>query len=111
MKRQDEFFGIDRRKAIVTLILGVLLLVAVVGIVGQVADFHKVTRALRDAHRGWLSMCLLGEILAYTGYIAAYRDFARVDGGPRFPLWTATRVVAVGFGAFIAGSPARWSAQ
>jgi uncharacterized protein (TIRG00374 family) len=106
MKRQEEFLGIDRRKAVASLLLGVLLLVAVVAIIGQVADFHKVTRALRHAHRGWLFVCLLGEILAYTGYIAAYRDFARVDGGPRLSIWTATRVVAVGFGAFIAGSSA-----
>jgi uncharacterized protein (TIRG00374 family) len=106
MKRQEEFLGIDKRKAILTLVVGVVLVAGVVAIIGQVADFHKVTRAIRHAHRGWLLVCLVGEILAYTGYIAAYRDFARVDGGPRLPVWTATRVVAVGFGAYIVGSSA-----
>jgi uncharacterized membrane protein YbhN (UPF0104 family) len=60
--------------------------------------------ALRRADRVWFVVCLLGELVAYVGYIAAYRDIARVDGGPRLPVWAVTRVVAVGFGAFIAGS-------
>ena len=47
----------------------------------------------------WFAVCLAGELLAYAGYIAAYRDFARADGGPKLPLWTVTRVVVVGFGA------------
>ena len=60
--------------------------------------------ALRHADRLWFVVCLGGELVAYAGYIAAYRDVARVDGGPRFRLWTVARVVAVGFGAFVAGS-------
>jgi uncharacterized membrane protein YbhN (UPF0104 family) len=47
---------------------------------------------------------VLGELLAYAGYILAYRDFARVDGGPALSMWTVTRVVVIGFGAFVFGS-------
>jgi uncharacterized membrane protein YbhN (UPF0104 family) len=73
-------------------------------LIGQVASFPKMLHALRRADRVWFVVCLVGELVAYAGYIAAYRDIARVDGGPRLPVWTVTRVVAVGFGAFIAGS-------
>jgi uncharacterized membrane protein YbhN (UPF0104 family) len=45
-------------------------------------------------------------IAAYAGYIAAYRDVARVDGGPDLPYRVAGGVVTVGFGAFVVGSAA-----
>jgi len=104
--RDDELFGIDRKKAIITGVLAVVLLAVAVFLIGELADFGKMTDALRRADKKWFVVCLGGELLAYVGYIAAYRDFARVDGGPRFPVWTVTRIVAVGFGAFIAGSSA-----
>jgi uncharacterized protein (TIRG00374 family) len=65
-----------------------------------------MTRALEAANGWWFVVCLFGEIVAYAGYIAAYRDFARVDGGPRMPVWMVTRVVVIGFGAYVAGSSA-----
>jgi uncharacterized membrane protein YbhN (UPF0104 family) len=101
---RDDLFGIDRRKAIITAVAAVAILAASVFLIGQVASFPAMLRALRRADRVWFVVCLLGELVAYAGYIAAYRDIARVDGGPRLPVWTVTRVVAVGFGAFIAGS-------
>jgi uncharacterized membrane protein YbhN (UPF0104 family) len=103
-EHRDEIFGIDRRKAILTLLLGVAIIAAAVFFIGQVASFPKILRALRHADQVWFVVCLAGEIAAYVGYIAAYRDIARVDGGPLFRTWTVTRIVAVGFGAFLAGS-------
>jgi uncharacterized membrane protein YbhN (UPF0104 family) len=104
VKREEELFGVDRRKLIVTTVLALLLAVLVVGVVGQVTSFHDMMKALRDANDWWFPVCLAGEIAAYAGYIAAYRDIARVEGGPRMSLWTVIRVIGVGFGAFIAGS-------
>jgi uncharacterized membrane protein YbhN (UPF0104 family) len=102
----DEIFGIDRRKAIITAVLAVLLLAVTVFLIGEIAHFGKMTRALQRADKRWFAVCLAGEVLAYLGYIAAYRDFARVGGGPKLSFWTVTRIVAVGFGAFVAGSSA-----
>jgi uncharacterized membrane protein YbhN (UPF0104 family) len=104
--RDDEIFGIDRRSAIVTVVAAVALLAVAVLLIGEVAHFGTMKHALQRADKRWFAVCLAGELLAYAGYIGAYRDFARVGGGPRLSLWTVARVVAVGFGAFVAGSSA-----
>jgi uncharacterized membrane protein YbhN (UPF0104 family) len=106
MADEHEIFGIDRRKAILTVLGAVALAVAAVAAIGQITSFHQIAHALERADRSWFPVCLVGELLAYTGYIAAYRDVSRVDGGPRFSPWTATRIVAIGFGAFVVGSSA-----
>lgn len=106
MAGDGEVFGIDRRKAILTGVVAIALVAGLVAIVGQVTSFGEMTRALTRADKAWFPVCLGGELLAYAGYIVAYRDTARSDGGPCFTLWTSTRVVAIGFGAFVAGSSA-----
>lgn len=105
-ENEHEIFGIDRRKAIVTGILALALIVGVVVAIGQLANFRDMLHAIERADNAWFPVCLAGEVLAYAGYIAAYRDVARVDGGPCFSPWTATRVVAIGFGAFVVGTSA-----
>ena len=105
-EREHEIFGIDRRKAILSVVLGLALVVAAVVGIGQVTNLHRVLHALDRADGSWFPVCLAGELLAYAGFVAAYRDVARVDGGPVFPLWTATRVVAIGFGAYALGTSA-----
>jgi uncharacterized protein (TIRG00374 family) len=105
-ERPNEIFGIDRRKALVSTAVGLLLVAGAVAGIGQITSFHHMVRALDRADAAWFPVCLGGEILAYIGYIAAYRDVARVDGGPSFSLWTTTRVVAIGFGAYALGTSA-----
>jgi len=103
---RQEIFGFDRKKALLSVVVGLVLVVAAVAGIGQITSFHKMLTALRNADNVWFPVCLAGELLAYVGFIAAYRDIARVDGGPIFPLWTATRVVAIGFGAYALGTSA-----
>jgi uncharacterized membrane protein YbhN (UPF0104 family) len=99
-RTSPEIFGIDRKKAVLSAVLGLVLVAAAVAGIGQITSFHHMVRALHQADPKWFPVCLGGELLAYAGFIAAYRDVARIDGGPVFPLWTATRVVAIGFGAY-----------
>ena len=106
MAEREQILGIDRKKALLSVVLGLVLVAAAVAGIGQIASFHDMVRALRDADTKWFPVCLAGEILAYVGFIVAYRDVARIDGGPCFPLWTATRVVAIGFGAYALGTSA-----
>jgi uncharacterized protein (TIRG00374 family) len=103
---ERETFHIDKRKVAITGAIGLAVGIAVIGGLGQVADYHKMLKALEASGKGWLAVGLVGEVLAYVGYVVAYRDVARVQGGPCLSYWTATRIVMVGFGAFIAGSSA-----
>ena len=100
----DRPFRVDRRRVLISIALALVLAVGAIGLIGEVANYDRVTHALTKAHHVWLVGCLVGEALAYVGYILAYRDVARVDDGPCIPIWTATRIVVVGFGAFVLGS-------
>ncbi|MGZ4388038.1 MAG: lysylphosphatidylglycerol synthase transmembrane domain-containing protein [Gaiellaceae bacterium] len=102
----DRILGLDRRKALVAVGLAVLLAVAAFALLGKVADYGNLKHAVERADKVWFPLALAGEVLAYVGYILAYRDVARADGGPRLSLWTVTRVVGLGFGAFVVGSSA-----
>ncbi len=103
---EREPFRLDRRRVVLSVLLVLALVGVVVVLVGRFASFDDMLDALRQADKRWFVVCFAGEMLAYAGYIAAYRDVARIDGGPQFSYWTSTRVVAAGFGAFIAGSSA-----
>jgi len=105
-ERGHEIFGIDRRKAILTGAAALILAVAAVVGIGQVTSLHHVVRALGRGDHSWFPVCLAGELLAYAGYIAAYRDVARFDGGPILGAWTTLRIVVIGFGAVLIGSSA-----
>lgn len=102
----DTAFGISRRRLVLSLVAAAILVAGAAGLVGQATDFGKMTRAASRAQLVWLPLCLAGELLAYLGYVLAYRDVARVGGGPRLSAWTATRVVVLGFGAFAVGAGA-----
>ncbi len=103
---EHEISGIDRRKAVLTVVAALALAAAAVAAIGQVTNLRDALRALERADQVWFPVCLGGELLAYAGYIGAYRDVARVDGGPCFRPWTALRIVGIGFGAFVVGSSA-----
>jgi uncharacterized membrane protein YbhN (UPF0104 family) len=105
-ERGHEIFGIDRRKAIFTGVAALALAVAAVVGIGQVTSLHHVVRALGRGDHSWFPVCLAGELFAYAGYVAAYRDVARFDGGPILPAWTTLRIVIIGFGAVLIGSSA-----
>jgi uncharacterized membrane protein YbhN (UPF0104 family) len=85
---------------------GLVLFGGVAGIVGEVASFHAVGRALGRADAAWAVACLGAVLLAYVGYVAAYRGVARACGGPRLSCRTALHVVVMGLGAFVVGASA-----
>jgi uncharacterized membrane protein YbhN (UPF0104 family) len=97
-------FRVDRRRVLISLGFALVLAIGAIGLIGEVANYDRMEHALSEAHHVWLAGCLAGEALAYIGYILAYRDVARVGDGPWFPVWTVTRIVVIGFGAFVLGS-------
>jgi uncharacterized membrane protein YbhN (UPF0104 family) len=104
--RNNEIFGIDRRKAIFTGVAALALAVAAVFGIGQVTSLHHVVRALGHGNHAWFPVCLAGALLAYAGYVGAYRDVARFNGGPVLGVWMTLRIVVIGFGAVLIGSSA-----
>jgi uncharacterized membrane protein YbhN (UPF0104 family) len=77
-----------------------LALGAAIGI-AWAAGFDRVLHELRHIDGIWLPVAFGMEIAAYLGYVVAYREIARVEGGPRLGLGRAGAIVATGFGAFV----------
>ena len=52
-------------------------------------------------HYIWLVWALAAEILAYVGYVIAYRSTIRAPESPRLSLMLTIRLVVAGFGPFV----------
>lgn len=77
-----------------------LALGAMVGI-SWAAGFTQVLDELRHVDPIWLPVAFGMEVAAYFGYVVAYRELARLEGGPQLGLARAGAIVATGFGAFV----------
>lgn len=106
MAQRDNILGIDAKRALITIVVAVILVVGAASLIGKVADFDEILEALEAANRQWFPICLAGLVCAYAGYIAGYREIARMHGGPNLPLGTVFRIVGIGFGANVLGSAA-----
>lgn len=79
---------------------GAVLAVGTATLIGKAAGYARLLDSLRGANLHWLPVLLGGQILAYLGYILAYRATARVNGGPRIPFALTTWIVGASFGAY-----------
>ncbi|HXY86082.1 MAG TPA: lysylphosphatidylglycerol synthase transmembrane domain-containing protein [Gaiellaceae bacterium] len=77
-----------------------LALGALIGI-AWAAGFERVLDVGAHVDGEWLPVALGMEVAAYLGYIVAYREIARVEGGPRIGMGRAGAIVAAGFGVFV----------
>lgn len=93
-------------RALLAVAVALALVAGVVGLIGHIADFERLRDALERMDPAWLAPAVAGKVAAYVGYILAYSEMAAMCGGPLLDAWTATRVVGIGFGAFVAGSAA-----
>jgi uncharacterized membrane protein YbhN (UPF0104 family) len=99
----------SRRRVVITVLAAVVLGLLAFFAIGKVTSYTRLLDEVNDADWRWLPVLAAGEVLAYAGYILAYRDLARVDAGPELRYGVITRIVATGFGAFVltsAGGPA-----
>lgn len=106
MRERENILGIDAKRALITIVIAVILLVGAFSLIGRAADWDEIVQALEKANRQWFPICLAGLVCAYAGYILGYREVARMHGGPSLPLWTVARIVGIGFGANVLGSAA-----
>ena len=106
MAQGDNILGIDTKRALITIVVAVILVVGAFSLIGKVADFDEILEALEAADRKWFPICLAGLVCAYAGYIAGYREIARMHDGPNLPVRAVFRIVGIGFGANVLGSAA-----
>jgi uncharacterized membrane protein YbhN (UPF0104 family) len=90
------------RLTLLVVVAAVLAGGALVGLT-FVAGVHKVLHGLVHPHWTWLGVAVAGEIVAYLGYTAAYREVARADSGAELDVPKAAALVATGFGVFVHG--------
>jgi uncharacterized membrane protein YbhN (UPF0104 family) len=78
---------------------------AAAGLVGVAwtAGFHAVLVRLAHPRWLWLGVAVAGEVVAYLGYTAAYREIARAEDGAELGAPKAASLVAAGFGVFVHG--------
>jgi uncharacterized membrane protein YbhN (UPF0104 family) len=95
-----------RRRALIVGGIGLVAFVGVAALIGRAAHYDRLLEAWRAASKAWFPLMLVGEALAYAGYILAYRAIARMFEGPRLGYWLTTRIVAAGFGALVAATSA-----
>jgi uncharacterized membrane protein YbhN (UPF0104 family) len=86
-----------------TLRWAVIALAAVVflgslAVMAAIAGWSQVTVTLRIPHSWWLVFAFAAQLVAFAGYVLAYRSVA----GRTLSLREATEFVAIGFGAFLA---------
>jgi glycosyltransferase 2 family protein len=88
------------RFALLVAVAGALSLGASFG-VAWAAGFGAVFERLRDIHGWWFAAALGAEAVAYLGYMLAYREVARVEGGPQLEMPRIAALVSAGFGVFV----------
>ena len=95
-----ETFRLARRScALLALALAALVAVGVALLLGKAAGYATLLDSLREANLAWLAVCLVGEIIAYIGYVLAFRGMASVAAGPNFDLRTSATIVFASLGA------------
>jgi uncharacterized membrane protein YbhN (UPF0104 family) len=77
--------------------------VSVVLVLASDAGWPHVMRLVNARHSwAWLAVCLVGELIAYGGYVLTVRAIARVDDGNAVGLRASITEVIAGFGVFAA---------
>jgi uncharacterized membrane protein YbhN (UPF0104 family) len=94
---------LERRPAqhLLLVALGAALALGALGGIAWAAGFSTVVHRARHVDDVWLPVALGFEIAAYLGYIVAYREIVRVEGGPTIGVGRAFAIVSAGFGMFV----------
>jgi Lysylphosphatidylglycerol synthase TM region len=84
-----------------TLLAALLAALVAAVLAWWVAGWPNVVDALHHLDPGWIALAALAELIAYVGYVLAYRDAVRVAGGPHLSLRRVGELVTAGFGAHV----------
>lgn len=98
-----EIYLAAEQKPLVIVLVAAGATVAVGLSLASYAGWPHVLHLVYERHSWtWLLVCLLGELVAYGGYVLTLRDIARVDGGQELELSATVTTVVAGFGVFAA---------
>jgi hypothetical protein len=75
---------------------------AVLGGLSAIAGWHEIVVQLRPNLSWWFLLALGAEVASFAGYVLCYRAIAHIRDGPALSWAQSTRLVAAGFGAFLA---------
>jgi uncharacterized membrane protein YbhN (UPF0104 family) len=90
-------------KPLVVVIAAAGTTVALVVVLAELGGWSRVSRVATTPHSlAWLAVCLLGELIAYGGYVLTVRDMARVDRCADMSVAMSAQTVVAGFGVFAA---------
>jgi uncharacterized membrane protein YbhN (UPF0104 family) len=70
--------------------------------VAWVAGFDHVLHRIQAVDPIWFASAFGAQVLAYVGYVLAYREVARVEEGFDLPTRNVVAAVTAGFGPFVA---------
>jgi uncharacterized membrane protein YbhN (UPF0104 family) len=90
------------REASVFVIWSAVLAFAGLFAVAWLAGFVHVENQIAKLDPVWFAVAFGAQVLAYLGYMLAYREIARVDEGPELDPRHTAAIVSAGFGAFVA---------
>jgi uncharacterized membrane protein YbhN (UPF0104 family) len=83
-------------------LVAAVVFVATLAVMSLIAGLHLVTSQLRPNLSFWFVVAFTAEAASFGAYILAYRGVAQIDDGRRMTTREAARLVAIGFGAFLA---------
>jgi uncharacterized membrane protein YbhN (UPF0104 family) len=92
-----------RRYPLALVLVGLGLATGGIVLMGTVAGWASFGRALDRFSPPWIAAAAGGQLLAYAGYVVAYRAVVHFESGPRLSLPLSVRLVVAGFGAFDPG--------
>ncbi len=101
-KLREAYLSLEE-KPVMILVLAAGATIAVALSLASYAGWPHVLHLVYERHSfAWLIVCLLGELVAYAGYVLTVRDMARVDDGKELDLSASVTTVVAGFGVFTA---------
>lgn len=105
-RRWPSYLTADHRRltkpgvAVLVVVAAVLAVAAATG-VAWTAGFRAVLERLTDVDTVWLAVAVGGVAVSYVGYLFAYREVVKADGGPQIKHSRLAAMVIAGFGVFI----------
>ena len=91
-----------RAESLFFVVASTLIALGTLFAVTWVAGFDPVASRLRAVDPVWFAAAFGAQIVAYVGYVLAYREVARVEPGCELPTRNVVAAVTAGFGSFVA---------